>query len=339
MAGRSSACGLDDARCETNDLERPRMRSSWFSSELVPPRACVWLALSCASWTTCAHIREAHAYPPTASFPNAPEPASDESPGEGAPPGREPTPIGGASLAGAPWTSGSASGEGAATPLPPRHTIWSGVPGGGQLGAGSQPTGPWLERDTGKRERVGRGCALGDFCFGPVVTPGLPNLLGIGIHARQSDWLGFALDYQFLPAVTLESTSISAALWTAEARLFPLGGPIWLGGGFAFQTVEASTEVEYQGLSAPVTGTMGVPLLKLGLGFLGHSGLVIGVDVGVNLPLGSRDVALDVPSTSNGVAQAEIDRREAELQGSVDSVVGFLPVIPQVNLLRLGYLF
>jgi hypothetical protein len=128
-------------------------------------------------------------------------------------------------------------------------------------------------------------------------------------------------------------------LWTAEARLFPLGGPIWLGGGFAFQTVEASTEVEYQGLSAPVTGTMGVPLLKLGLGFLGHSGLVIGVDVGVNLPLGSRDVALDVPSTSNGVAQAEIDRREAELQGSVDSVVGFLPVIPQVNLLRLGYLF
>jgi hypothetical protein len=75
------------------------------------------------------------------------------------------------------------------------------------------------------------------------------------------------------------------------------------------------------------------------LGFLGRSGLVVGIDLGVNVPLGSRDVALDAPSTTNGVAQAEIDRREAEIQDSVDGVVGFLPVIPQVNLLRLGYLF
>ncbi len=132
---------------------------------------------------------------------------------------------------------------------------------------------------------------------------------------------------------------MSAALWTAEARVFPLGGPIWLGAGFAYQTVDARTSVDIAGQSVAIGGTLGVPLFKMGIGFEGRSGLVIGIDVGVNIPLGGRDVTFDVPSTTNALAQAEIDRQEQSVQDSVDSIVGSLPVIPQVSLLDLATSF
>jgi hypothetical protein len=181
-------------------------------------------------------------------------------------------------------------------------------------------------------------CALGELCVGPVLSLGAINPLGIGVHARYGDYLGIGFDYQFLPTLTFSNASASWSLVTVEARVYPFGGSFFLGGGFGYQTLNASASMtDPFGATARAEGSVSVPALKLGLGFMGQSGFVFGIDLGFNVPLGSTEVEF-AGNASNVSAETMADLRQ-QVKDAAETGINLAPFIPQLNLLRFGYLF
>ena len=180
-------------------------------------------------------------------------------------------------------------------------------------------------------------CAAGDLCIGPEVTLGLINLIGIGAHARYGDYAGFGVDFQFIPTVGTDAANLSTFLFTANGRYYPFGGAFFIGGGFAFQSV--SLEATIGGSKA--AGTMSMPEIMLGIGFMGRDGFIMGIDLALGIPLGGSDVSVDskLPAGSDAMAEANYAKSVNKLEDMADSVIKVLPVLPQLNLLRIGYLF
>ena len=100
-----------------------------------------------------------------------------------------------------------------------------------------------MDGEVGEDDEPAR-CALGELCIGPVLSLGAINPIGIGVHARYGDYIGFGFDYQFLPTLTFSNASASWSLITVEARVYPFGGSFFLGGGFGYQTLNAERQHE-----------------------------------------------------------------------------------------------
>jgi hypothetical protein len=184
-------------------------------------------------------------------------------------------------------------------------------------------------------------CAIGKLCLGPMVSLGAINALGVGVHARYGEHLGFGMDYQWVPTLTFGDASAGWSLVTAEARWYPFGGAFWMGGGFAYQSFNAAVVGHMNGADVTLRGHLGMPAFKFGLGFMGHDGFVMGIDLDVNLPLGTSHVSFD-KLTGPAAAYADADT-QAKLQKEIGTVadkgVKMIPLIPQINLIRVGYLF
>jgi hypothetical protein len=168
-------------------------------------------------------------------------------------------------------------------------------------------------------------CALGQICLGPVVTGGLFNVIGLGVHARYEEMWGFGIDYQFLP---ISAGDVDLTLWllTIDGRIYPFGGAFFGSLGFSYQgaSFDATT----------TSATIGIPQIKIGLGFMGRDGFVMGIDLALGIPLGSSDVDFSGPAlTAEQVAQQQ------DIEDAADIFVNALPMTFQLNLIRIGYLF
>jgi hypothetical protein len=165
---------------------------------------------------------------------------------------------------------------------------------------------------------------------------GVVNVVGFGAAARYGDHFGFAIDYQFMPSLTFGAIDASWSLFTVEGRWHVGGSAFWLGGGFGLQSFSAEGPVTGPGTSMSVEGTVSIPALKLGLGVMGRDGFVMGIDLGFNIPLGGTDVGFSGadPDVYPAAAQAQNDIKDA-----ANDAVSLMPVIPQFNVLRIGYLF
>ena len=85
-----------------------------------------------------------------------------------------------------------------------------------------------------------------------------------------------------------------------------------------------------------------MPAFKLGLGFMGREGFVMGIDLGLHIPLGSTDVEFDMPTGCEDLGAttvAAVMDMQDQINDAADKVVKVIPVVPQLNLLRIGYLF
>ncbi|MET0388377.1 MAG: hypothetical protein ABW321_20565, partial [Polyangiales bacterium] len=131
----------------------------------------------------------------------------------------------------------------------------------------------------------------------------------------------------------------SLSLITIEARVDPFAGSFFLSGGIAWQRASLSGTVRYsaQGeeIEAEVLGKVNVPVLKLGLGLMGRSGFVFGADLGIGIQLGSNTVELSTDLPRND----EVIEVEARIRDRADAWVRALPMLVQLNLIRLGFLF
>lgn len=182
-------------------------------------------------------------------------------------------------------------------------------------------------------------CALGELCLGPVFTLGAINPLGLGVHARYGENLGFGLDWQFIPSLTFGSASAGWGMVAGEGRWYPFGGAFFLSGGLSYQYFSASASSGSGTSRIDVSGSVGIPSFKLGLGLMGHDGFVMGIDLGFQIPLGGTDVDFDA-ATGGGISNAEmVAKMQADISDAADAGIGLIPVIPQLNLLRIGYLF
>jgi hypothetical protein len=203
------------------------------------------------------------------------------------------------------------------------------------------PPAPETGEESGDEDKVE--CAFGDLCVGPVLSLGLINPLGFGAHARYAENWGFGLDYQFVPSLNFGDASAGWSLFTVEGRWYPFGGAFFLGAGFGYQSFSADGSSSAAGMTASVEGSVGLPAFKLGLGFMGRSGFIMGIDLGFLLPLGSTDVEFDVHTSGSGVGGPELDAMvestKGDIQDGADAAISLIPFIPQLNLLRIGYLF
>lgn len=253
--------------------------------------------------------------------------------------------------AGPPRPSDSTSPSAAVPPAPERV---SPAPGTASVSTPSRSgAGARDDREGNSYLSDGRGlggrCALGPVCLGPVFNLGIANPLGFGMHARIGNYLGVGIDYQFLPEISIQSAATTASLLTVDGRVYPFGGAFFLSAGFAVQSVSAvasATVSDGQGnaYAFAARGAVHVPMVKFGLGFFGHKGFVLGIDLAVGVPLGDTAVELDASYSGlppSALAQASLieDQARAEAQAAVDKVLDMMPMLVQVNLLRVGYTF
>jgi hypothetical protein len=182
-------------------------------------------------------------------------------------------------------------------------------------------------------------CVIGSFCIGPVVTAGVLNVFGVGAHARMDYW-GVGIDYQFI-GLGYRGVDGQLGLLTVEGRVYPFANAFYFSAGFAWQSVGLETVVHVpamNGLPAfdtRVEGSVNLPLFKLGIGFMGRSGFVLGIDLGFGIKLAGMEV--DVQTNLPRIP--EVVQAEAEFRAAAESWVEWLPFAAQFNILRLGYLF
>jgi hypothetical protein len=182
-------------------------------------------------------------------------------------------------------------------------------------------------------------CLIGNLCFGPVLTAGIVDVFGFGVQARTDFW-GVGFDYQFVRFST-RGIPVRLSLLTVEGRIYPFGGAFFLAGGLAWQAATLRGHISYQGdsqippIETDVSGRVSVPVFKLGVGFMGRDGFVMGIDLALGLQLGRTRVTFssDLPRI-----QQVIDI-EDKIRGRADTWVRGLPFLLQVNVLRFGFLF
>jgi hypothetical protein len=198
-----------------------------------------------------------------------------------------------------------------------------------------EPTSP----DVKPTEERGTHCLLGELCLGPVLTAGALDALGFGAHARTDYW-GVGIDYQLI-GFRSEGIPTHLSLLTVEGRLYPMAGAFFLAGGLAWQHATFQGHVVYTvdpripPIDTEVHGTVSVPVLKLGIGFMGRSGFVMGIDLAFGLQLGRTRVSFqsDLPRIPEVIAIEDKIRKRG------DTFVRSLPFLLQLNLIRMGFLF
>lgn len=183
-------------------------------------------------------------------------------------------------------------------------------------------------------------CAVPDWCFGPLFTLGAIDPLGIGAHLRYGRYAGFGIDYQFLPTrIGLGLASSTWSLLTVEGRVYPFANAFFIAAGFGYKSVSAELHHMTPIGEVRMSGSVGMPALKLGIGFMGREGFVLGADVGFNFLLGDPNPEFDAPTGPGANYQTAAFALQEEFKTIAGEAANKFPVIPQVNLIRMGYLF
>jgi hypothetical protein len=162
---------------------------------------------------------------------------------------------------------------------------------------------------------------------------GAVNAFGVGAHIRYARHLGLAIDYQTTPGIGGNVLRIGTTSTTIAARFYPFGGGFFISGGIATQSVRVHAAANGVSVDAAARATGAA----FGLGWMGASGLVIGIDVSVLVPLNDSSVSIV------GITGAPSDGYFTEVRNRAEERANALahdiPIVPQVNLLRVGYLF
>lgn len=184
-------------------------------------------------------------------------------------------------------------------------------------------------------------CALDKFCFGPVLTLGILNPIGFGVHGRIAEHFGFGIDYQFMPSISIADLDTGFSLFSISGRWHVSGSPFFLSLGFSYQSLYSEGTLSMGGDDVKMDATVSIPQIAFGFGVLGGSGFVMGIDLSLGIPLGGGLEFNSTPpdaSANPELARLYADRQE-ELRDFVESSIELLPMTFQLNLLRIGYIF
>ena len=181
-------------------------------------------------------------------------------------------------------------------------------------------------------------CATGDWCLGPVLILGIPDLIGPGFLIR-NEHFGFGLDFQITPTLTLDNSALGLSMLSGTVRVFPFGGAFFLGAGFALYHASGSATGGDPATGETIKGEGAVtfPGLLMGLGLMGRNGFVFGIDFAAIIPLASTNIDFHIVSGNPNSDTAMSVKKTAT--DTVNKALATLPFVPQLNLLRLGYLF
>ncbi|HET8938394.1 MAG TPA: hypothetical protein VFN67_33350 [Polyangiales bacterium] len=160
--------------------------------------------------------------------------------------------------------------------------------------------------------------------------------IGIGVRASYGDYLGASLDYQALPTINFSKFSIGTGMFSATARVYPFKGKFFVGAGFGylhyFLRLRSDIDAEAR---------VGVPIGLINVGFNGRSGFVFGMDAALVIPLKKMRATVTARPGENApdLPQDELDAQREDVTADLNKVLGKIPILVQLNLIRIGYIF
>jgi len=156
---------------------------------------------------------------------------------------------------------------------------------------------------------------------------GFPRPLAIEGLVGIANTVAVGAEYSFLPNTTINGVDTTFWALAADARIFPFGGGFFIGARAGHQHLDGMTTVTVAPFGS-ATGALAVDtwFLNPRVGFLWmwHSGLALGIDAGVQLPLAST-------TTTTLPAGLTIDPRVTRVADTLGR-----SAIPTIDLLRLG---
>lgn len=160
---------------------------------------------------------------------------------------------------------------------------------------------------------------------GAIAGVGFPRPLAVEGLVKIEDRLALGVEYGTLPTITISDVDVHLWSLAADARLFPLGGVLFVGLRGGRQHIEADTSI------APIsTQRAGIAVdswyvnPRIGILWMAKWGLTLGTEAGVQIPFGA-DVTNTIPPA---VANADQVRTASNAFGK--------QVIPTFDFLRVG---
>jgi len=202
--------------------------------------------------------------------------------------------------------------------------------------AKGEGAGPAATGERGAGERRGRD-RTEHFRVGALVGVGFPRPFAIEAFAKLEKVVGVGFEYSFLPRMHVGNVDASFSALAADLRVFPFKGAFFIGARGGRQWLDARAAFSAAQLGA-VTETMAAStwFVNPRAGFLHtfESGITIGIDAGVQLPIGSSYERAGRATSAGIAAQSGVD-------GTLVAVANALgnKTTPTIDLLRLGFLF
>lgn len=184
---------------------------------------------------------------------------------------------------------------------------------------------------------------LGPVIVGPKITVGAPIPFRFGLEGKWNNMVGLSFDYGFFPSLTLNDVSVGANSWSIAARYYPWHRAFYVGLGFGGQSLEGSQtqNVTNGAVTESVTATAAYNQTfiapQIGWRWVWASGFFMGMEVGVQVPMGSSFTITTNRSDleTNPVTQAEVDSLKNQANAEADKY-GNTP-LPWLGLLQFGF--
>ena len=199
--------------------------------------------------------------------------------------------------------------------------------------AGTAPDTTEPERDRPATEPMDRGDDDTEAVrIGAVAGVGFPRPLAIEALVKIDGVLALGVEYSTLPKTTIAGVDTSFWAVAADARLFPFRNGFFIGvrGGRQVLTATATANLGALGTFSE-SGEANTWFVNPRIGFLWtwHSGFTVGIDAGVQIPIGPS-----LTTTLPAGLPAQVDSSIASIANTFGN-----GVTPTVDLLRIGFLF
>jgi hypothetical protein len=197
---------------------------------------------------------------------------------------------------------------------------------------------------------------LGPFRIGPVLSFGLPSLLGIGAMVKLTRYFGTGVNVGLIPEMTFKyygDAKVSYQEYTAYGHVHPFGGGFFLGAQIGYARVKGSyaTTVDLRGYSSTFPGlpdslsytsraTVQTLVLTPEIGYFHTfgSGFSLGVDAGLQIPVAPSDITFQrgaVSGLPSQIADSALSPYDQKVRATLEKVGR--TILPAFHL-RVGYL-
>jgi hypothetical protein len=191
-------------------------------------------------------------------------------------------------------------------------------------------------RDEGEDEPEPGRSPRDDFQVGPLVGIGFPRPLALGGIVKVQRLVSLGVEYSFLPETTISDVNTSFWAIAGDMRLFPFRNFFFVGLRAGRQHLAADTVIVYGEQRYAVAAAVKTVFInpRLGLLFTWSSGITLGLDAGLQIPVSARE------SGALAAADAYTVPQGMEIIQEVRSVADYLghSTIPTFDLLRVGLL-
>ncbi|MBX3262520.1 MAG: hypothetical protein KF782_22760 [Labilithrix sp.] len=209
----------------------------------------------------------------------------------------------------------------AAPPSPARGTTDA------RLSAGERPSSAPPKKD----ERAEH------FRIGPLVGVGFPRPFAIEGLAKFERLVGVGVEYSFLPRMNVMNVEASFSAIAGDLRVFPFRGAFFIGARVGRQWLDAKALVntgQLGSFSEAMAASTWFVNPRVGLLYTFDSGITVGIDAGVQLPINPSFQRSGVATETGIASQLDIDATLLAVANGLGN-----SATPTIDLLRLGFLF